>query len=187
MTLTDAVRASTSGERPLPGVAVCSDPECAPKATPSCLPTPQATLPQRQAPTHCGATENAAVSPGASDANLKELIAYLTDAGPAGIETESNATCAFNRARFYDAVAEEAASPRLTYFILKAKATGAKNQHLIVHTGEKSQFDLAWNYNCSPIRDRVLQELGLPVGTWKSMCGEGSGSFSNHSKPGCIR
>ena len=130
-------------------------------------------------------TNNTTPSPETSDPTLTELLAYLGSGGPAEIETDWSATCLDNRARLYEALASDPRSPSLTRFFLKPNGSAANAPYLIVTTGERSQFDRDWNYNKDEIRDRVLQELSLPVGTWAAMTGERSASHANHSKPGC--
>lgn len=125
-------------------------------------------------------SSGAASEPGSDSGPIDDLIASLQRGDPADISTVRNATLMENRARFYEAVVTDATAPCLTYFILKANADDAQNPYLVVITGDRSEHDIAWNFNYEAILRRAL-----PGGTWDDMVGEGDANYSNHSKPGC--
>lgn len=116
------------------------------------------------------------------DPNLKELIAYLGSDHPADILSFSRTEHARRWVRLHELLAEDPAGPLLTHYVLKATQDTASEPYFIVSTGETSQFEIESQYKTEAIRDRVLAEMSLTVGSWKDM--GTAANYSNHSKPG---
>jgi hypothetical protein len=118
----------------------------------------------------------------AGDSHLKRLADYLNSDGPADIMSFDREEHAERRARLYELLAEEPAGPVLTRYVLRSSEEETSRPYLIVSTGEMSEFEAESQYRMDAIRDRVLSEMSLEVGSWRDM---GTASqYSNHSKPG---